>query len=203
MTPAEFRNALKLMMYISVPDLHEAGVIDENWGKRFQPHDFVHSPFREALRMPDANFEKLCALIESRQPTKDSGETGLVDRLLERTKLKYMSPNGQECQIVPLTDLYEVGGLVERLLAGLEGVTPGHWQAHWDNEAAPGSDYYVTPTGNGCLDAAIATEMSEKDAAHFANCSPDNIRTLLDTIDGLRARLAEVEGEKTRASKTR
>jgi len=74
MTPASrFHNALRILTSIEVDDLRAAGVIDENWGEpeaseRMQLAAFVENPFREVLRMPDANFDRLFALIESRQP---------------------------------------------------------------------------------------------------------------------------------------
>ena len=70
---AAFHNALRIMNGIDYADLNTAGVINENWGTpeasdRDQIASFFDDPFYEAIRMPDANFEKLFALIEARQP---------------------------------------------------------------------------------------------------------------------------------------
>lgn len=70
-----FRNCLCILTSVEVDELRAAGVIDENWGtpeasERNQIDAFIRAPFDEALRMPDANFERLFALIESRQPTR-------------------------------------------------------------------------------------------------------------------------------------
>lgn len=73
MSAARFQNALRILWSIDVHELRDAGVIDENWGtpeasERNQIAAFLDNPDREILRMPDANFERLYALIESRQP---------------------------------------------------------------------------------------------------------------------------------------
>lgn len=72
MDAARFHNALRIMWNLDPHDLRDAGVIDENWGEieasdRMQVAAFIENPFREAIRMPDANFERLFALIESYQ----------------------------------------------------------------------------------------------------------------------------------------
>jgi hypothetical protein len=77
MNAARFRNALRIMLNIEPDQLWEAGIADDNWGSKGASHrdqmrDFVACPIREALRMPDANFEKLFALIESKQPEPDA-----------------------------------------------------------------------------------------------------------------------------------
>lgn len=76
MDAARFHNALRILTSIEVDDLRSAGVIDENWGTpeasdRNQIGAFIRAPFDEALRMPDANFERLFALIEARQSKKE------------------------------------------------------------------------------------------------------------------------------------
>jgi hypothetical protein len=73
MNAARFHNALRIMCGLTEEDLRAAGVIDENWGAaeasdRDQLLAFAVQPSTEALRMPDANFDRLFALIESRQP---------------------------------------------------------------------------------------------------------------------------------------
>lgn len=74
MTPAaRFHNALRIMLSIDVADLRNAGIVDKNWGTpgasdRPQLAGFIQDPIRESLRMPDDNFDRLFALIESRQP---------------------------------------------------------------------------------------------------------------------------------------
>ncbi|PWJ81511.1 hypothetical protein C7441_11043 [Pseudaminobacter salicylatoxidans] len=75
-----FHNAIRILLNLGQHDLAAAGVIDGNWGTadasdRDQVEAFIDNPVRETLRMPDANYERLFALIESRQkapePTKD------------------------------------------------------------------------------------------------------------------------------------
>lgn len=71
-----FHNALRILTSLEIDDLRAACVVDENWGtpeasERNQIGAFIRAPFDEALRMPDANFDRLFALIESRQPKKD------------------------------------------------------------------------------------------------------------------------------------
>lgn len=73
MDARRFHNALRIMLNLEAGDLMRAGVVDENWGTvqasdRDQVTAFVNSPFRESLRMPDATFERLWALIEEHQP---------------------------------------------------------------------------------------------------------------------------------------
>lgn len=72
MTPREFHNALRILRSIQTDELLSFGVIDENWGTldasdRDQMGAFIADPYTEALRMPDANFDRLYALIESRR----------------------------------------------------------------------------------------------------------------------------------------
>ena len=80
MTPAtRFHNALRILTSIEINDLRAAGVVDDNWGtpgasNRSQLAAFVQDPIREALRMPDDNFDRLFKLIESRQPKHATGE---------------------------------------------------------------------------------------------------------------------------------
>lgn len=78
MTPAEFHNALRIMRNIDVDDLLAHGVIDDNWGTpsasdRGQIAAFMADPYTEALRMPDANFDRLFALIASRRVSRTFG----------------------------------------------------------------------------------------------------------------------------------
>jgi hypothetical protein len=73
MNAARFHNALRVLLSLDGYDLINAGVADENWGtseasERDQMGAFLSDPAREALRMPDANFDRLVALLESRQP---------------------------------------------------------------------------------------------------------------------------------------
>lgn len=76
MDAREFHNAIRILINLGQYDLASAGVIDSNWGSaeasdRDQLDAFMDDPTREALRMPDANFERLFALIQSRQPKKE------------------------------------------------------------------------------------------------------------------------------------
>ncbi len=73
MTAAGFHNALRILLSLDGYDLINAGVADENWGtpeasERDQIAAFLSDPAREAIRMPDANFDRLVALLESHQP---------------------------------------------------------------------------------------------------------------------------------------
>ncbi|RUV19925.1 hypothetical protein [Mesorhizobium sp. M7A.F.Ca.MR.245.00.0.0] len=73
MTAARFHNALRILLSLDGYDLINAGVADQNWGtaeasERDQMGAFLEDPAREALRMPDANFDRLMELVESRQP---------------------------------------------------------------------------------------------------------------------------------------
>lgn len=98
--------------------------------------------------------------------------------------------------------------LVERLRAGLEGVTRGPWIAEQlssvrdkttDRLYVAGPSEVVCGNDGICEPAGCNDRTFTEDAAnmrHIANCSPDNICTLLDTIESLRARMAEVEGER-------
>lgn len=77
MVARRFHNALRILASMDPSALRAAGVIDENWGlpeasNRDQIAAFIDDPFHEALRMPDANFDRLFALIESRQPQKET-----------------------------------------------------------------------------------------------------------------------------------
>lgn len=72
MDSARFHNALRILLSLDGHDLIDAGVVDENWGtpeasERNQMDWFLSDPSREILRMPQANFERLFALIENRQ----------------------------------------------------------------------------------------------------------------------------------------
>lgn len=75
MDARRFHNALRIMRNVGENKLREFGVIDENWGTpeasdRDQLGEFIRDPYAEAIRMPDANFDRLFALIESRQPRR-------------------------------------------------------------------------------------------------------------------------------------
>lgn len=74
MNAARFHNALRILLSLDGYDLINAGVVGQNWGtpeasERDQMGAFLEDPAREALHMPDANFNRLFALVESRQPT--------------------------------------------------------------------------------------------------------------------------------------
>ena len=77
MNAARFHNALRVLLGLGQHDLAAAGVIDGNWGSakaslyRDQVEAFLENPVTEAIRMPDANFNRLVALVESRQPAPD------------------------------------------------------------------------------------------------------------------------------------
>lgn len=75
MSARQFHNALRILLNIDVDALLAAGVVDGNWGtpdasSRMQLAAFIEDPLRECLRMPDANFDRLYALIQSRQPQR-------------------------------------------------------------------------------------------------------------------------------------
>jgi hypothetical protein len=72
MDARQFHNALRILRNLSASDLQAAGVIDGNWGtpeasERDQLLAFARDPYGEAIRMPDANFDRLFNLIEARQ----------------------------------------------------------------------------------------------------------------------------------------
>jgi hypothetical protein len=73
--------------------------------------------------------------------------------------------------------------LVKELRDGLEGVTPGPWQANEGIEYPRGQQYYYIT--DGCSNLADDVDMA--DAAHIARCSPENIAALLDHIAAIRA----------------
>lgn len=83
MESARFHNALRSLRCIGENDLRKFGVIDENWGTpeasdRDQLGDFFRDPYAEAIRMPDANYERLFALIESRQSKRSPSAFDLL-----------------------------------------------------------------------------------------------------------------------------
>lgn len=79
--------------------------------------------------------------------------------------------------------------LIERLKKGLDGVTPGPWEAvMWSDPQwavkIPNTFQFVVLTSQG---------NDEPNAEHIALCSPDNIRLLLGHIASLQSRLARAE----------
>lgn len=69
MDAAQFHHALRVMYNLGEYELTKAGIVDENWGTaeasdRNQVEAYCANPFMESLRMPDANFDRLFALIE-------------------------------------------------------------------------------------------------------------------------------------------
>ncbi len=73
MNAARYHNSLRILLSLDTSDLINGGVVDQNWGTaeasaRDQVAAFIADPVREALRMPDANFDRLFSLVESRQP---------------------------------------------------------------------------------------------------------------------------------------
>jgi hypothetical protein len=77
MNAARLHNALRILLSLDCSDLINGGVVDQNWGTaeasaRDQVAAFLSDPAREALRMPDANFDRLFALVESRQPESEA-----------------------------------------------------------------------------------------------------------------------------------
>lgn len=83
MESARFHNALRSLRCIGENDLREFSVIDENWGTpeasdRDQLGDFFRDPYAEAIRMPDANYERLFVLIDSRQSKRNPSAFDLL-----------------------------------------------------------------------------------------------------------------------------
>lgn len=98
----------------------------------------------------------------------------------------------------------DVGVLVERLRAGLGGVTPGPWYPHDHNNQnmADDPEYWMgyawvgwnRTDRSGNFDACLARlerqkdgskdfrSRASRDAAHIALCSGENIRALLDAL---------------------
>lgn len=69
MDASRFHNALRIMMNLDRHHLVEAGVIaatDEGAWKAFRDY-----PHEASLHLRDENFDRLFALIESRQPKRD------------------------------------------------------------------------------------------------------------------------------------
>lgn len=92
--------------------------------------------------------------------------------------------------------------LIEELLTGLEGVTPGPWTWGMKYVCRREDSKYTRLFGTPNDEQALEGSQWETDAAHIARCSPDNIRALLDTItslkeenERLRAALAFADGE--------
>jgi hypothetical protein len=89
----------------------------------------------------------------------------------------------------------DAAGLVERLEAGLEGVTPGPWRHEEvrgyciDYIKTNHPDFASTPHRRN-LDYVAETE-NTSNARYIANCDPDTIRVLLSA---LKAQAAEIEG---------
>jgi hypothetical protein len=76
MNARAFHNAIRILLNLGEDNLRLAGVIDENWGtpRGKSDRDQLDAAFSsrtrssKPLRMPDANFERLCDLIEQKQP---------------------------------------------------------------------------------------------------------------------------------------
>lgn len=74
MDASRFRNALRIMMNLDRHHLVEAEVIsadDEGAWKAFRDY-----PHEASLHLSDANFDRLFALIESRQPKRTAPAVG-------------------------------------------------------------------------------------------------------------------------------
>lgn len=63
---ARFQNALRIMLNLDRHVLVDAGVIDADNEARWTK--FRDDPFAAAMRLDEPRFERLCALVESRQP---------------------------------------------------------------------------------------------------------------------------------------
>lgn len=86
------------------------------------------------------------------------------------------------------------------LRALAEKATPGEWQKFHDNEAGDWKDHYIGQKGDGFLDRAVATYLTEEDAAYIvAACN--SVPALLDEIERLRAYLTEIRDECYNAGK--
>jgi hypothetical protein len=73
---------------------------------------------------------------------------------------------------------------LREMLAGLDGVTPGPWQAEWPDHEQEGEERprFVASAVTTVDDlSAVCTlnEASEADAAHIARCDPDTMREIL------------------------
>ena len=98
----------------------------------------------------------------------------------------------------------DIRGLEERLRAGLEGVTPGPWRLDVPDRGYCMNYVATDATGferdpNGYRRDIIADcddcQRGEANAAHIANCSPENIAALLDANASLRSKVEELERE--------
>ncbi|TIV83849.1 MAG: hypothetical protein E5V64_06700 [Mesorhizobium sp.] len=92
-------------------------------------------------------------------------------------------------------EIPDVELIAAELRAGLEGVTPGPWKhvcpdrgycadyivtENFDAKDGQRHSDYVAETGN--VVGPRGNKFFEKDAAHIARCSPENIRALLDEL---------------------
>lgn len=121
---ARFHNAIRILLNLGQHDLAAAGVIDSNWGSaeasdRDQVEAFMDDPIREALRMPDANYERLFALIESRQKPKDLSAFDLLCRCFDAF-------DGEEDSVKE-----EHADLIEEVAAFIDAAKAKAWPFNW------------------------------------------------------------------------
>lgn len=70
--------------------------------------------------------------------------------------------------------------LVERIREGLEGVTPGPWFVAYDDETE--APLEILQEANWDNRVCFPTSDNPATGEHLANCSPENIRALLDLL---------------------
>lgn len=82
MTPAQFRDALKVMMFLDRHELEEAGIIfvDDLLWKRFRAF-----PHEQSLRLTDDSFDLLFSLIKKRMKQTEGDD---IDRKIVESTLR-------------------------------------------------------------------------------------------------------------------
>lgn len=84
--------------------------------------------------------------------------------------------------------------LIEKLRAGLPGVTPGPWFVYSEPDVGLFNDIHAY-NKESKYGGQIQVLLEPKNVGHIALCSPDNIAALLDRIDELKAGLRFYAGK--------
>lgn len=86
--------------------------------------------------------------------------------------------------------------LIERLRAGLEGVTPGPYLVLAPRDKRDTADFYIARNENDVYEGWVGETATLLDALHFSRCHPENIRILLDALAAKDTALSEVAKER-------